>query len=323
MEEYPKINPEDNVSSPKKIEIIFDGSDENLIQDNQEDNIVKNETILGLKETTDETSEIKKKSNKKIIAVIGGAALALTITVITLFEIGAFKKPGTDSTTNSDNSDPDFKSSQTDTESSVDVNPEKPLTVDDLEIPASFFSNPELLSKKFIDDLTTKWFNHGATIEAAKDAYDFMSFSIYAKQIAAEYDKIFIEALFIKDWKSKPNLVKYADRLALIHGQTLSAYFATSGAYPIMKNEDDIEPYMRGTTFVQVNYVKELSDGSISIATTEYDYDNADKNRIGEYLSDGVKVKTGYTLGEGPTRFYVIEDGKIKLSDITFSAETD
>jgi hypothetical protein len=72
---------------------------------------------------------------------------------------------------------------------------------------------------------------------------------------------------------------------------------------------------MRGSEYTQINSFNDNKDGSVTIKTTEHDYDNADFNRVGESLTGGKEV-----LGEDakPSRSFVSVGGKIRLSDFIF-----
>jgi len=185
-------------------------------------------------------------------------------------------------------------------------------TVESLEIDGSLLSDPEALMKLWINKRTTDWFNAGATPENAQAALDSQNIPTYAAKIAEGYDKTFIDALLIKDWELNPVIVEWVNNMKLIHEQTLTLYFYTS--FPNI-NPDDKAPYMRGSEYTQINSLIDNKDSSITIKTTEHDYDNADLNRVGEKLTGGVKV-----LGEEskPTRSFIIVDGKIKLSNCVF-----
>jgi hypothetical protein len=184
-------------------------------------------------------------------------------------------------------------------------------SVEDLEVSASMLSDPEMVSKTFNEELLTKWYNAGASIENAKAALhsDTESIPDAAARIAAEYDKKFIAALLIKNWESNPDLVEMVNKISLTHEQTLTLYFRT--AFPDI-NPQDIEPYKRWTKVVKFDGVDNKTNNSVSFTDEYKDYDNADQNRAGEDLTDGKKVEDH--LGKAAYKF-VVENGKLKMAD--------
>lgn len=191
--------------------------------------------------------------------------------------------------------------------------PETLPTAKSLEMDASLLSNPELLATTFINDLSTEWFNAGASLENAQAAFDLGSISIYAKKIASEYDKIFIEALLIKGWESNPQLVEWVRRVTEGHYNNLMVYYATSSV--ISEDPANEVPYMRGSKLDKIDSFNYPNNKSVIISTTEHDYDNADKNRV-EDISNGFKVDSDSIVH--PARTFTIINNKIKLSNIIF-----
>ena len=252
---------------------------------------------------------------QKIIALISGGALALTIGGGLFANHVTGEKPPVMAASPSDINPAPQKASEITTsgplrtlekQDTVEANP----TIENLEIDASSFSNPEALIKIFTDERTTEWFNAGATLENAKAALASGKIDNYAKEVAAKYDKMFIDALLIKDWESNVFLKAWVDNMIEIHSSTLSLYFYTS--FPKI-DPDDKEPYRRSTEYTEFRSGTRSNDGVITISTAERNSDNADRNRVGEKLTGGKKVtgESGY-----PTRTFVVEGGKVKLSNM-------
>lgn len=275
--------------------------------------------IIQSTESIEQTPEKKKLTakQKKIASFILAGLILSGIVAGTIFENSKNKGQPTDNPMPTITEPSKIPTQSTTSPETSPTSPAKEiLTVKSLEVDASLISDPELLSKTFVDKLLTEWWNAGATPDNANAAYDFGSLPIYAKKIAAEYDKIFIEAILIEDWESNPRLVDFVNRTTTIHYQVLTAYFATSslGGY---LDPDDKVPYLRGSKCTKVDSFTSPKNGSITIQTTENDYDNADENRIGEGLSDGTKVNSNSIAH--PTTIYDTVDGKLKISDIIFN----
>jgi len=188
-------------------------------------------------------------------------------------------------------------------------------TVESLEIDDSLLSDPEALMETFVNGRTTEWFNAGSTLENARAAFEAgksgKSLETSAEEIAEKYDVLFIDALLVKDWKSNPVMAEWVNRMISVHKTTLKLYFLTS--FPDVTPEDKT-PYMRGSKFTQINSSAVNKDGSVTISSTEHDYDNADLNRVGEELTNGTKVK-GERINSTST--FIEVDGKVKLSNLT------
>lgn len=269
--------------------------------------VPKNENI----EKDGHTEKQKESRRRAIMAVAGIALVAVGIGVGVKYSEHIKASPVA-ATTPIETTQPSQAVTESITVTTVEA-AEMILTVESLEIDDSLLSDPEALMKLWINERTTDWFNAGATPENAQAALDSQNIPTYAAKVAEDYDKTFIDALLIKDWKSNSVIVEWVDKMKSIHEQTLALYFYTS---PIGgQDPEDKTPYMRGSEYTQINSFTDNEDGSITIKTTEHDYDNADLNRAGEKLTGGVKV-----LGEEskPTRSFVSVDGKIKLSDCVF-----
>lgn len=185
-------------------------------------------------------------------------------------------------------------------------------TVANLEIDASLFSKPEVLAKTFYGDRITAWYNAGGTLENAKAgiAQNTMSMPDYATQVAAKYDKTFIDALLVPDWESNPTLVNYVKKVSADHNDTVLKNLVTSS--PDISPLDHA-PYMRGAEFIKLVSSVKNQDGSISLTVTERDFDNADQNRVGDDSGAGRAI-----LGDTGTAVLSFEvvDGKLKLSNM-------
>ena len=207
------------------------------------------------------------------------------------------------------------------TQMNVEVNPtnEELPKMEDLEITnLSLMNNPEELAKMFDEDRLTEWFNAGATPENAKAAFASRDIPAYAKKIAEQYDPIFISALFVNNWESNPSLVEMAKRMKEGHLSTLTAYYATSLSDIDPANK---EPYRRGIEVTKIDsmtssHASSINSRTITITTTQHDYDNANNNMIGTE-----KQYNGGVTGQEnkPTTTYTIEGNTIKLSNVVFS----
>ncbi|MCX6728161.1 MAG: hypothetical protein NTV39_00105 [Candidatus Saccharibacteria bacterium] len=187
-------------------------------------------------------------------------------------------------------------------------------TIETIEISSNLIAQPETLVETFIDERVTEWYNAGATPENAKAAVLSSTETIdeFAARVAAKYDKEFIDALLVKDWQSNPRIVKWVSDMIVIHRQTLALYFYTS--FPD-QNPQDKQPYERSVKHLSIESVKGQTSKSVTIVSTEEDFDNADLNRVGEALTAGKKV--GDEIAKG-SRTFVLEDNHVKLSDLQF-----
>jgi hypothetical protein len=183
-------------------------------------------------------------------------------------------------------------------------------TVESLEFDAKGLSSPELLIQTWVDRQTA-WYNSGATPEnarAAVDGYNTMTLPEYAAKVSSDYDGIFIDALFPSDWQSNQILADIVDRTTKVHTNTLMLYFKTFDNTP-----EDQEAYKRGVKYVQTNSVTSNADGSVSIKYTEHAWDNSDKNRAGEALTQNKSIDTDNIT---PTVIFKIVDGKLVIVNI-------
>jgi len=272
----------------------------------------KEHFFRGSLELTDPKSDEKRFSPKKTLALV--AAIA------TLATAGA--GCGKETT----NAQPQSTATKTELAPSTQASPEVTAspsasaaetipTVENLEMDASLLNDPEALVETFVDERTTDWYNAGATPENAQAAInsDTETIDEFATRIAAKYDKVFIEALLTKDWESDSQTVKWVERITSIHKLTLALYFYTS--FPDV-NPLDKEPYRQETSHTKINSIDNQTNKSITIVTTEQDYNNADMNRADEDLTDGETISG---LKVEVTSTYIVIDGKIKLSRLILS----
>lgn len=279
-------------------------------------------------DSSDEEKNEKKKTGRTRRAL----CIAVGVTVLTAIAItgsGCGNNDNADalahdSTTtpeapaNPDTTDDTFVETST-TSDSENGSAEGIPTVESLELDASLLEYPEALMKKFMEGLHNGWTNAGATPENARAAMDSsLSLADYAALIAAEYDKVYIDALLIEGWEANPTLAKWVNKSMIpIHAKTLALYFITSfpDSHPL-----DKEPYERTTEIRKIISATRQDDGSLEIVNIEYDRDNSDMNRVGEDLTDG-KTIDGNDIQ--PTWTFVDEDGKVKISDLIFGKDLE
>ncbi len=257
--------------------------------------------------------EKKNRAPKKIRIAIAGAALALMVATGVGCNAKATEQPSPSTTEAPANPS---STSTTSVEVSSTTTPENSTaegipTVESLELDASLLDNPEALMKE-LEARIEAWFNAGATPENAQAALrSHVSMEDYATKIAAEYDPIFIEALFAEGWESNPILARWVnERLKFAHSSTLALYFLT--AFPDI-NPKDKEPYKRTTKISEIVSGEYQGDGSLIVVDIEADDDNEEMNRVGEKLTGGKKVKNEKVE---TTRTFVNENGTAKISDI-------
>lgn len=188
------------------------------------------------------------------------------------------------------------------------------LTVENLEIDAALISDPETLAKTFYGERATAWLNAGGTPENAKAgwAQKTMSMPDYAAQVAAEYDKTFIDALLVPGWESNPTVARWVSIRTAAHKDTLFKHFITS--LPDM-NPLDLVPYTRGVEVLKLKGSDKNQDGAFDLSVTERDFDNADQNRVG----DGNNLSAGDAVAGNTVKSVVTFDivgGKLKLSSL-------
>jgi hypothetical protein len=233
----------------------------------------------------------RKGISKKVITAISGIVLTTMLLSGCGSETSKAINPNQPAATTAVETTNPNNATQTTSQSETvkTVSPEVLPTVESIEISASLFPDSKLLVEAAIDKGNTQWFNAGATPENAQAALKSKEgIPAYAEKIAAEYDKIFISALLIDDWESTPALVEWVNKIILIHKQTLMLYFCTS--FPNI-NPADKEPYARGSKLDKIVSVYQPANRSyINITETQYGYDNADLNRVGEDLASGTKV---------------------------------
>lgn len=168
---------------------------------------------------------------------------------------------------------------------------------------------PEQLPSVFVNDLTTKWFNAGYTKEFSQASLN-NGFQEKVDEIAGSYDAMFIDSILVPDWESNPDLKSYVANMKSLHNHNLLVAGMTS--FPNL-DSGDIVPYMRGSRLLSVDQITKNSDGSITEITKEQNYDNADKNRVGEEPKLGVQSDN---IPITVSRTYVVIDGEYRLADL-------
>lgn len=191
--------------------------------------------------------------------------------------------------------------------------PEQALTYEQqvaaLEIPAGL--SAEELAKLLVEERWTQWANAGVSTEAEGDElYDEWSNYAdingldaegFAAIKAGKNAEVFVDALFVDDWRNKTDLVKYIEREKRTNSYVLLGYMATAWA----GRAEDKEPYRNWFT---VDSVKEVStnkrERTLTIEVSQNT--NDDKNSMEPLTGDG-KVKFTVTLQKN-------EDGTEKIS---------
>lgn len=272
--------------------------------------------LPNLTDGLESTPEKKKGASKNVKAAIAGITLALMVVTGVGCNAKAPEKPIPTKTEAPANPG---SSATTSVEAATTTTPEKSSaegipTVESLEVDASLLDNPEALMKTFAGERVEEWFNAGATLENAKAALKSnVSMVDYATKIATEYDTVFIEALMVKGWESDPALVEWVKDVTTAHLATLALNFLTS--FPKIHPLDKV-PYERTTDIKEVVSATRQADGSLDVVVIQTDNDNSDLNRVGEGLTDGVRIEGNEAK---PTFKFVNEDSKVKMSGIIFS----
>lgn len=275
------------------------------------------------------TTEVARPNNRRrnaIIASVAGLAVAAGAALGVNHLVNA--EPASDKPVAADGGEPlpvdEPVDEPTDGETPVAPEVVEPTaenrvpTVETVAVDESLIANPEELVNTFISR-SGDWFVAGATPENADYVLNpdspgaTMSPREYAEQLANEHLAVYTEALLVPDWSSKPALVQWVERMHENHTDTLEHYILTS--MPNI-NPQDIAPYERGTALDSIVAIDD-TDYGLAITTVEHDFDNADQNRVGEDLTSGTQVDESDT-GQ-PTRYFVVVDGKVKLSDIVLA----
>lgn len=237
----------------------------------QEIPIVVPDNAAGLVESTPNKKRIKT-SHKIIAGIAGGALLAGGAVGLSL---GLNKTPEGGSPVATGEPFP------SETGEPTEPTPESPeLTVSDIEIAAGLSSEElgELLvAGRFVD-----WDNAGATDElrtAAREAN--MSWEDYLPIVADKNMNLYAEALFVEDWREKPELTQWVEGSRNINIGVLSNYVYT--AWSQESKPENIEGWRMWRT---IDSVTEISnDGTTrTIEVVFTDHDNSDKN-LAEPLS--------------------------------------
>lgn len=240
-------------------------------------------------------------------------SMAIVLTVLVILT-GVLTGCGKESSTADSSSEPssavESAASSASKEASSAAKAETIPTVESLELDPSLLSDPNKLAEGWAEK-NNEWVNGGANIENAQ-AWDAdnssKSANDYAEQIASKYDDVFTKALFVNYWQSNASLKKYVSDYENGHLTTLASYLKTYGHY----YDQDKEPYSRQTNFNKLISYNKNSDGTYDLRIIESQKDNSDQNRF-------LTLNNGYALVTTPfdvTFKFVVEDGKVKLSDI-------
>lgn len=272
--------------------------------------LTKESTLLG-GESSYMPPEYDKKKQNNLFRGLGVGALAVATLVGGYFAVGSGKS--------NPNQQPVATALANSTETAIKtpavVETSKPAaetlpTVESLEMDKSLISDPNKLAETLDTERSTAWMNAGATSENAEAAFNSDDIHVYAVEKAAEYDDIFISALLAPGWESNLTLSQWVSTMRDIHRFTIECYYKTRFSN---YNAKDQVPYMRGSKLDKVVSFTNESDGTYKLVIIDHDYDNADKNRVGEELTNGQKV-----VGESsqPTITLKVDNGKIKMSNI-------
>jgi|GEM_PF-807175 len=286
---------------------------------------------LGGENKSDKMSE---KMSEFIKSPIGKFAVGMMVVIVVAGGIAAEKYLNRDKTENEVTNTPPQQEQQIplapeqanpatvveDTGSQAEVveSVEKIPTVEELEMDPSLLDDPDEFIKNYTESTMTSWINAGATPENAKLAsenwYKGISKEDTAKQIADEYDDIYINALLSKEWQSSSNMREYVDIIKKIHSETIYVYLLTSnvnGGSP-----EDEQPYRMEIKLTKTIH-KQYKDKSVTFTNTQHYVDNSDKNRAGKEWNSGVKAQEKYPI----YIFGMEENGKgvkkIKLTGIS------
>jgi|GEM_PF-4240323 len=249
---------------------------------------------------------------KKTATRIGAGALVLVAAGAT---VTGLMLPKGDHTANTPNKDPKATSepSATNTpEASHTTSAETLPTVDSLELNADLLSDPTKLGAAYAESISN-WYNAGGTIDNAKAAIDIGNTHTYGQEIAAKYDPIYEQALFVNDWESRPDLREAIQRATALHASVLELNFDTSS--PNI-NPQDQEPYVRVDKFIDVESLTPSDFGgqeTYSMRIKMQNTDNADKNRVGEALTEGDKADNSEHIS---TVVFTKVGDLLKISDI-------
>jgi len=280
-------------------------------------NYAENPDKLTMDKKTEKDGKKEKKiptKMQKTIGIVSGIALlaaGIANPVINHFNQAEKSPEPPENPTEITETQSTYETADNNSNEVADATSEILPTVENIEIDASLLSNPEELTRIYVDERTTSWFNAGATIKNAKEAYESRNIDKYATKIAAEYDLIFEEALLTEDWKSNPEIAEWVTIMEKVHLSTLYFYYLT---YNIENDPLDKVGYARGSKLNEIiQPCINNSDGSVSVTSTENDYDNQEENRVGESLSNNKSVDGNVGT---VTRAFINENGKAKLSDI-------
>ena len=158
-------------------------------------------------------------------------------------------------------------------------------------------TDPNEIAEAYIENLTN-WANYGE--ERALEILDAKAFGSEAQfnakieGIVQEAGQKYMSVLFVDRWQEIPSLVEFYEHRLEDHRATLALKAYTtpeSGTYP----QYDLEVYKVNAT-VESTEVISTSETLHILRITTHDYDNNEKNRVGEDLTQGKILDTTSTF---------------------------
>lgn len=145
-----------------------------------------------------------------------------------------------------------------------------------IELPVDKYADKDTLAKAIVEDRVTAWHMAGATEEKQESYYKRPQVWTQADYAAeAEKESIpYIESLFTDDWSSRPETVKFIQRMKDMNAQTMYLNAATG---KFSTDPDNLEAY---AISLNVTSVTELTstDGNRLLEITFDAEDNSEKN---------------------------------------------
>jgi hypothetical protein len=246
----------------------------------------------------------KKKSRKGIVIGVTGGVAGAAIAAGAIMGINLGVEPP--------KSDPTTEAPAETNEPSPEETWSPEVTVADLEIPAGLETEAvgELIIQRY-----DEWRNAGTDNDRIEsDWRDFSgSTGDFVDGIAAQYAPLYTEALYISDWKARPDLVHDQDFGVRANASTLEMNLVTNDpAY------GDLEAFHRNISF---DAAREISNAGTS-RVIEIDYtesNNADKNRVGEEFGTEYEGNFGRPMGT-ITMTLATVGGVEKIAAVTVTA---
>lgn len=265
----------------------------------------------GLLEVPENPSSLTKESRKRsplvrIGLVLGGLA---TVAGLGVGAKAALDGEAPESRSETGNSaTPNTGGSEAPSESPTVSNPEVIDTaIAPTELTVDRYKDGESLARAFTEQLNG-WINAGGTQETIDNEPLTANTDDYLAGIAAEYDQAYIDALYVSDWASRPELAAEVEEKIRIHSAVLNAYHGTS----VSVDPADLEPYVDSFTVTSVNEISNTGDEIV----VEYQIlreDNSEMNLAENYLTSTYPEPT-----PGANRLtWVQEDGVWKVAGDT------